>query len=1111
MKRVIVLLVIMFPLFTVSEAQINRYGVPLHSTYSVELSGAAEYNHCMTKDNNGIVYFGNDGRGVIRYDGTIWSLIPVRNKPTLYAIKADKRNIIYLGGNYEFGYLQPLADGSMSYVSLAQRIDTVVNIRIVFSIVVGDDRVVFAAQRNIFTYYPATDSLEVFDVAALGYRNLLTMIPAGDRLFVSDNVSGLLEFTGDSLKPLPGGQYFSRNIITTMIKCGDEELIIGTYENGLYLYNFITGEIDDSFPENGLNERLKQAQIYRGVCLGDDQYAIGTRNTEGVLIIDRKGRVVSQLTAEVIGMDNNVVTAMYADPVYPTELWIATLGFFTKVYLNLPFTYFGKPQGLNSGINTIVSFNNTLYAGNDNGLSKLVTGPQGFPVFKDMPEITSATPVLRVFDNGRENFLIAGTQSGTFMIDAGDRVSGIENSFIKGERNPQDVRKIAHSKVEPDVVYLGVSNGLLKIRYLGNGRWENIRKFPVQVHVTEIEETPDGSIWFSGGSMKWVSRIMISGSDTTIVEYNKDKGLPDTLGFKIKLIDDVLLVGTPVGVFRYNSDNDQFVDANSVFYNFTSGYEVSFLTVDEEGDYWISYREGNREDNRFLEAMIPRDEDRKAVIFHPFSILPIAPAFDIVRYEGRAWLAKSKNVFVVDKEKLLRPEPGFRAFLNMIRVGSDSVIMKQSFVVTGENGRKYPSLDQPSGTIASLAYRFNNVSFYWTSNYYIDEEKTQYSYFLEGNDDAWSRWENLLYKDFSNLKYGQYKFRLKARTITGIESPETVFEFVIQKPWYVTFVAILGYIIAIVAIILGIIKIYTKRLINENIRLEGIVAERTAEVVKQKEELESSIHYASRIQRALLPSEKILSDNLKNYFVLFKPRDIVSGDFYWMTKRSDKLFIVAADCTGHGVPGAFMSLLGMSFLDEIVNKSSIYRADTILKELRFHVTNSLKQVGEDDEAKDGMDLALLVVDFGNSRIEFSGAYNPCFKVRRLADRESGESTELNGLSGEEGSLSNGRYLLEVVSASKMPIGISGRMNEDFVLHEWKLEKGVSYYLFSDGYVDQFGSNGRKFMKKNFKKLLLDIQEYPMKKQKEILEETLNQWMGDTPQIDDILVVGLRTD
>jgi len=344
-----------------------------------------------------------------------------------------------------------------------------------------------------------------------------------------------------------------------------------------------------------------------------------------------------------------------------------------------------------------------------------------------------------------------------------------------------------------------------------------------------------------------------------------------------------------------------------------------------------------------------------------------------------------------------------------------------------------------------------------------------------------------------------------------MESKEAIFEFNILKPWYLTTPMIILYFIVFIVIIIAIIMAYTRKLKNENIRLEGIVAERTAVVVKQKDELESSIHYASRIQMALLPSEAILSENLKNYFILFKPRDIVSGDFYWMTKKGERLYIVAADCTGHGVPGAFMSLLGMSFLDEIIDKEGSPRADQVLSQLRHHVTDSLKQSGGDDEAKDGMDMALLVIDFQVSRIEFSGAYNPCFRVRKMTEEESRNFHD-DSMEMADGSMSNGKYLLETVNASKMPIGISPRMDEKFVFFDWNLEKGVSYYLFSDGYVDQFGGDrGRKFMKKNFKRLILDIQDYPMKKQKELLDQNLKNWMGHAPQIDDILVMGLRTE
>jgi hypothetical protein len=177
----------------------------------------------------------------------------------------------------------------------------------------------------------------------------------------------------------------------------------------------------------------------------------------------------------------------------------------------------------------------------------------------------------------------------------------------------------------------------------------------------------------------------------------------------------------------------------------------------------------------------------------------------------------------------------------------------------------------------------------------------------------------------------------------------------------------------------------------------------------------------------------------------------------------------------------------------------------------LHVTESLKQVGGDDEAKDGMDIALLVVDFNLSKIEFSGAYNPCFRIRKMTEEETRNYNQEN-MEMPDGTMSNGKYLLETVYASKMPIGISSRMKEDFVFYDWNLERGISYYLFSDGYIDQFGGpNGRKFMKKKFKRLLLEIQEFPMNKQKEVLEQNLRTWMGQSPQIDDILVMGIRTD
>ncbi|MBE0675272.1 MAG: SpoIIE family protein phosphatase [Bacteroidales bacterium] len=1107
MGRGIVLL-ILSALSTVHlTGQINRYGVPLNGTYNLEQSGGAEYNHCMTKDRNGVVYFGNDGRGVIRYDGANWSLISLDKQTTLYAITSDDNNIIYVGGNYEFGYISPATNGVQSYTSLSQRIDSIVDIGRVLSIVITDDRVMYSAPRGIFTYFISDDSLSYFNPVPMGYRNLFRMIDAGGRFIVSDNVNGLLEFAGDTLIPVPGGDYYSRNVCTSVMPLNSKELIVGTYTNGLSLFNLETGEVNDSFIDPEVNERLKASQIYTGTLIGNKYFAIGTLDREGVLIFDTSGKLAYQLTSENVNIDNNVITAVYSDPENISELWIATPGFATKVYLNLPFTYFSKYQGVRSGVNSITEAFGTVYISHDNGVMKLTEDPRGFMSYTDLTGISDPTYPLQTFKNGKVEFVIAGTQKGSFIIDRNDKIVSVEENMDRGEKAPRHTRRIVQSSIYSDVIYLGVQKAVMVLRYSDNYKWKllsEIKRF--DGIVDHIFEHPDGSLWVTTDVNPSVYKITFSESDTIITEFSKEKGLPERTGIKLKLFNDKMYALTPEGIFMFIDDNAGFTKANEIFDNFTENREITYATEDEDNDFWLSIKV-----DRFFEAFIPAGGHEQDFVYKPFFALPNAPSYDLKYIDGLLWMAKSKNVFVADKEKLKIPSQPVNAYLNSIIIGADSVFMSGSFTATDRFGRLHPVYSSDGTPTASFPFKLNNVRFSWTSNYYVDEDKTLYSYFLEGDDQDWSKWDNLLYKDFSNLRFGHYRFRLKARTVTGLESDEAVFEFIIEKPWYATLVAILLYIIAVVALILFIIKAYTRRLINENLRLEGIVAERTAKVVKQKEELESSIHYASRIQMALLPSEKILSDNLKNYFVLFKPRDIVSGDFYWMTKRSDRLFIVAADCTGHGVPGAFMSLLGMSFLDEIVNKSSIHRADMILRELRFHVTNSLKQVGEDDEAKDGMDMALLVIDFKENRIEFSGAYNPCFRIRRMTSEESLSFDEGKNASNDDGAMSNGRFLLETIPASKMPIGISARMNENFALHEWKLEKGVSYYLFSDGYVDQFGSNGRKFMKKNFKKLLLEIQEFPMKKQKEILEETLAKWMGDTPQIDDILVLGLRTE
>ena len=255
-------------------------------------------------------------------------------------------------------------------------------------------------------------------------------------------------------------------------------------------------------------------------------------------------------------------------------------------------------------------------------------------------------------------------------------------------------------------------------------------------------------------------------------------------------------------------------------------------------------------------------------------------------------------------------------------------------------------------------------------------------------------------------------------------------------------------------------------------------------LARQKEEITDSIHYAGVIQKATLPAKEYSDSVLPNYFIYYKPRDIVSGDFYWIDRRNDHIIVAVADCTGHGVPGAIVSMLGISSLKKIVGKMKIPKADEILNELRNEIIRLLNPEGSADKRQDGMDIALTIIDTKKHEIEFAGAFNPLYLVRD-------------------------EQLIEK-KADRMPIGLHIQTDIPFTANRFEYKPEDIIYMFSDGYADQFGGpKNTKFKTKNLKSLLLDISRYPLDKQVEIIDRNHLEWRGTTPQLDDILVVGIK--
>ncbi len=430
---------------------------------------------------------------------------------------------------------------------------------------------------------------------------------------------------------------------------------------------------------------------------------------------------------------------------------------------------------------------------------------------------------------------------------------------------------------------------------------------------------------------------------------------------------------------------------------------------------------------------------------------------------------------------------------------------------------------------AKLRYFQNNIVIELIGISFINEESIEYDYLLRGLNKNYLESAGSSHRaTFQNLPAGKYDFIYRTKGKDGIWSYYKSLKFEIKKPFW----ARLWFIALCVAIVggtvFGFFKWRERILKKRNEFLEQTVLERTKEIRQQKANIEEknaeleqqqeeiisqrdeiskqkdvaerrrdeikeqqedildSIYYAKRIQTALLPPDDHLDEILPEYFILYKPRDIVSGDFYWLKQFEDQVVIVAADCTGHGVPGAFMSMLGSALLGEITLKYQFnLDAGLILNALRDMVIKSLHQTGKVEEAKDGMDLAITILNHGKMELQYAGAFNPLYLIR---DDE----------------------LIEY-RADRMPIGIFDVVNQDFTRVDIPIEKDDLLYTFSDGYSSQFGGKkGKKFKSSRLKKLILSVKDKKMTEQKEMFDTTIENWMGvKYDQIDDILLIGMK--
>lgn len=1089
-----------------SFGQINQKGLPIIKNFSPEVYDASDQNWCAVQDNRGIMYFGNNDRGVLEYDGKTWRKIPVPRNAIVRSLAVDSLGTVFVGTIGDFGYLTPNESGLLEYKSLLNQItDSIGHFSDVLKIHVFKGKVYFYNRTYLFIYDGS--KVDVIDInPERKYSNLYPFY-VNNRYYIGSFVLGLRELVDDQVVLAPNGETFKETNIKGIVPITDSTAVIITYEiakqQSLYSYNQNTGEIsllkyNDSF----FKKIFGDGEPYNAIALNDTTIGVVNVFSENYSFIqmDKEGKPISVLN-KTLGLNDETAINIFQSKKHSgaNPTWLPLNIGISRINTHSPIKRFSEESGLRGGILQICYFNNRLVVLTMSGVFYQSIDHNGMAYFRQVQGLNTSAWSYLLFkdpDSEEERLLIGTNVNGIYEIDKDFNAISISN--LPQFKNIWHIAYSLHqSKNDPKIVYIGMSGSFAAMKW-EDGRWKNLGKLAEDKLTREyrgIVSVKPNELWLTT-FINGIVRVRF-GKDTIIDEYGIEHGLQSLKDINVSVIDNQVFFTTNNGIFRFNEDSNSFELAilpglNNPITNkgvnrlvkFRDGYVISCYQT-EETYRWIE--------------MVTPSEHNDLILKQPFKSLPSRTCdFLFEDSNGLLWIALSTELYTYNSELSVSYSDPFNALIRRVTITGDSIIFKGAFrkELTADN--VVVSNVQNPKELPNLTYKYNNVTFDVSATFYEREDLTEYSFMLVGYDKDWSRWTNTPNPIYTNLSEGSYTFKVRARNVFGTESSVAEYSFSISPPWWRSIVAIIFYVILLALIIWGIVAYNTRRLIAEKIRLEQIVKERTAEVVAQKEELEkqrdkifeqneeikSSINYASRIQNALLTPKETIDDIFKDYFILFLPRDIVSGDFYWHTQIGNRKICVISDCTGHGVPGGFMSMLGIAFLTQIMAKGEKLTASQILDQLRAMIIASLHQTGKMGESKDGMDIALYIIDTDTGMIEFAGANNPLVIIR---------DNEIIQIKGD-----------------KMPIGIHIKYETPFTNNVMEYKSGDVLYTFSDGYPDQFGGpDERKFMIKNLKELFLEIHKKPMEEQKDILYRTLLEWQGDSSRIDDIVVMGLR--
>lgn len=863
-------------------------------------------------------------------------------------------------------------------------------------------------------------------------------IGTADGLYLNNHRDSVFIDVGDSIPELDGIS------VNSLGANSDGTLLVGT-EHALIM---IKPDLSDARIYNSFNRDELQTPFTSIYTIFEDASEILWIGTYGGLVkIDQKPRkfqVINHRNPLIRGLSYYMISSILQEE--NGDLWLGTSGRGLNHWSkeNGEVTYYGSNAGpgrrlIHDQIHTVYKDKSgNLWVGTGDGVNKMTAGSNQFYRFCDREPHVSCG-----YFNGQQVNDIVEDSGGKiwFAASNGLHVYDPESGLIR-----------SHS-----TIYNGAE--MLSLR-----------------DVYCVLEDHRGWIWV--GSSVGLIKILPDEEPLEIFQagiMNQSSNINNNTVFSL-LLDSQgqLWVGTASGLNRYDPETNSFL-------YFSDPVELTELRIygmeeDGDGNLWLSSDRGlSRYDPEFVSFIQYGPSDG----LQNYEYLPGSSYRD---REGRLYFGgiSGLNIFHPDSIQYNTFEPRL-AFTKYVKRREQGGTSSPIF------------LDRVSDIIVSRGVQVLTIQF--SALEFTAPARNRYMYKLERKDqgDLWIHMGEQHYYTLFNQSPGTYTLSIKGSNNDLLFSDDEIqIEIVVKPPFWSKTLAIIIYAVLGILLLLLAIRIRTRSLRRTNriLREKEISAK---EISRQREELvmknkniTDSILYAKRIQIALLPSSDSFRAILPDSFVLFKPKDIVSGDFYWINQHGNKIYVAAVDCTGHGVPGAFVSIIGFELFRKITASKQGSNPAMILDTLNENFSEIFSD-GEQVYLNDGMDLSLCILDMKEKSLDYSGAFNPLYLVRN-------------------------ETIIEV-KADRFSVGADVHFSNErklFKSHKIYLQKNDVIYIFSDGYADQFGGpDGKKFKYRRFRHLLLTIHKLPMEKQRSILDASIEEWKGGMDQVDDMLVIGIK--